>query len=100
MAKADKLQPVGGYILVKPADEEEKTASGLIIQSSGKGEKPQRGEIIALGTGLLDEDGEVIPFNVKVGQNVLFKKYAPEEVEIEGEEYLLMLEKDILAIVL
>ncbi|BCX13768.1 MAG: 10 kDa chaperonin [Candidatus Dojkabacteria bacterium] len=92
------IKPIGGYILVKPQAEEEKTASGLIIQTSGKGERPQRGEIIALGTGKLDENGKVIPFNVKVGDMVMFKKYSPEEVEIDGEEYLIMQESDILAI--
>ncbi|GIW58884.1 MAG: 10 kDa chaperonin [Candidatus Dojkabacteria bacterium] len=92
------IKPIGGYILVKPQAEEEKTASGLIIQTSGKGERPQRGEVIALGTGRLDENGKVIPFNVKVGDMVMFKKYSPEEVEIDGEEYLIMQESDILAI--
>lgn len=94
-----KIQPVGGFILVKPAKEEEKTASGLIIQSSGKGEKPQRGEIIALGSGKVDNNGKVINWNVKVGEVVLFKKYAPEEIEIDGETLLLMQEADILAII-
>ncbi len=99
MADVSKLQPVGGYILVEPHKEEEKTASGLILQSSGKGEKPQKGKIVALGTGLLNESGKVVPFNVKVGDTVIFKKYSPEEVELDGEEYLLMKESDILAIV-
>jgi len=99
MAKESKIKPIGGNILVKPVKEEEKTASGLIIQSSGKGERPQRGEIVALGTGLIGDDGKVVPFNVKVGDVVLFKKYSPEEIELDGEEYLIMKESDILAIV-
>ena len=99
MADVSKLQPIGGNILVRPTKEEEKTASGLIIQSSGKGEKPQKGEIVALGTGLLDDKGNTVPFNVKVGQVVMFKKYSPEEVEIDGEEFLIMKENDILAVV-
>ncbi|MDQ6986071.1 MAG: co-chaperone GroES [Candidatus Dojkabacteria bacterium] len=98
MAKELKIQPVGGNILVKPAKEEETTASGLIIQTSGKGEKPQKGEIVAVGSGLLDDSGKLIPFNVKVGQTVMFKKYSPEDVEIDGEDYLIMKESDILAI--
>lgn len=99
MAKSTaKITPIGGYILVKPAKEEEKTASGLIVQSSQKGERPQKGEIFALGTGLLNEQGKVVAFNVKKGDVILFKKYSPEEVEIEGEEYLIMKESDILAI--
>jgi chaperonin GroES len=98
MAKAINVQPIGGYILVKPEQEEEKTASGLIIQTE-KNEKPQRGEIITLGTGKLDDNGKQIPWNVKVGDTVIFKKYSPEEMEINGEEYLLMQESDILAVV-
>lgn len=98
MANASKLQPLGGYILVKPTKAEEKTASGLIVQTSSKGEKPQRGEVVSLGTGLLDDKGSVVPFNVKVGDVVLFKKYSPEEIEVEGEEFLIMKESDILAI--
>jgi chaperonin GroES len=97
-AKSKSIKPVGGYILVQPAKEEEKTASGLIIQSSSKGERPQKGTIAALGTGLINEKGEKVPFNVKKGDEVLFKKYSPEEVELEGDTYLLMKEADILAI--
>lgn len=98
MAKASKIKPVGGFILVKPAKEEEKTSSGLIIQTSSKGEKPQKGEIVSLGTGKLDKDGKTLAWNVKVGDIILFKKYSPEEIEIEGEEYLIMKEEDVLAI--
>ncbi len=93
------ITPVGEYILVKPHKEEETTASGLILQTSGKGERPQKGEIIALGSGKLNEDGERLPFSVKVGQNILFKKYSPEEIEVDGEIFLLMREQDILAII-
>ncbi len=93
------IKPVGGNILVKPLKEEEKTASGLIIQSTGKGERPQKGEIIALGTGTKDDSGKDIPFNVRVSDVVLFKKYSPEEVEIDGEEFLIMKESDILGII-
>ncbi len=98
MAKAIKLKPIGEYILVSPVEEDEITASGLIIQTSGKGEKPQKGEIIALGTGKKAEDGKLIPFNVSEGDVVMFKKYAPEEVELDGKKYLLMREVDILAV--
>ncbi len=98
MAKGTNVKPVGGYILVKPEAEEEKTASGLIIQTSGK-EKPQRGKIISLGTGKLDTAGKSIPWNVKVDDTILFKKYSPEEIEIDGVEYLIMQETDILAVV-
>lgn len=98
MAKSPKIKPIGGNILVKPAKEEETTASGLIMQTSGKGERPQKGEIVALGTGLIDEKGTTVGFNVKVGDIVLFKKYSPEEIEFDGEDYLIMKEADLLAV--
>jgi chaperonin GroES len=98
MSKSLKIRPVGEFILVKPAKEEEKTASGLIVQTSGKGERPQKGEVAALGTGRINEKGEKIAFSVLVGDVIYFKKYSPEEVEIEGEEYLIMKESDILAV--
>ena len=80
-------------------EEEETTASGLIVQTSGKVERPQKGTIIALGTGKTSDKGEKVPFNVEVGQSVLFKKYAPEEVELKGKKYLLMRESDLLAVI-
>jgi chaperonin GroES len=93
-----KIKPVGEFILILPAKEEEKTASGLIIQTSGKGERPQKGEVVALGSGKVSDKGDKIPFNVKVGDTVFFKKYSPEEIEIDGEMYLIMKETGILAI--
>ena len=98
MASKLKIKPIGGNILVQPEPEDETTKSGLIIQSSGKGERPQRGKIIALGTGAIDENGKKIPFNLSVDDIVMFKKYSPEEVEIDGQEYLIMKETDILAV--
>lgn len=99
MAKSLKLKPIGEFILVEPVEEESVTASGLIIQTSGKGERPQKGKIIALGTGKKDDSGKILPFNVSEGDTVMFKKYAPEEVEMEGKQYLLMKESDILAVI-
>jgi len=99
MASKINVHPIGGNILVKPAKEEEKTASGLIIQSSSKGERPQKGTIVALGTGARDEEGKSVAFNVKIGDVVMFKKYSPEEIEIDGEDYLIMKEVDILAVI-
>ena len=93
------IKPIGEYILVEPLEEEEKTASGLLIQTSSKGERPQRGKVSALGTGKRDENGKLIEFNVEVGQEVLFKKYSPEDIEIDGKSYLLMKEADILAVI-
>ncbi len=101
MAKTVKgIKPVGEYILVKPEeDQEQTTASGLIIQSSSKGERPQKGTIIALGKGRRDENGKLVEFNVSEGDIVMFKKYSPEEIELDGEKLLLMKESDILAII-
>ena len=98
MAKP-KIKPIGGNILVKAIEEENKTASGIVLPDTVDKEKPQKGKIIALGTGKLNEDGEKIPFNVKVGDTVIFKKYSPDEIKVDEEEYLIMSEDDILAII-
>ena len=93
-----QLRPLGDRVLVKPEKAEQKTASGLYI-SSGAQEKPQRGEVIAVGAGKLDDKGERIPVDVKVGDVVIYGKYGGNEVKIDGEEYLLMRDSDIYAIV-
>ncbi|KXK09742.1 MAG: co-chaperone GroES [Candidatus Dojkabacteria bacterium] len=98
MAKA-KLTPIGGNILVKPVSEENLTASGIVLPDTVDKEKSQKGEIVALGSGKLNADGKLIPFNVKVGDKVLFKKYSPEEIEVDGEDFLIMGEDAILAII-
>ena len=87
------IRPLADRVLVKPAAAEEKTASGIIIPDTAK-EKPQRGEIIAIGNGKKDE-----PLTVKVGDKVLYGKYAGTEISIEGTDYLIMKESDIFAIV-
>ena len=93
-----QLRPLGDRVLVKPEKAEQKTASGLYI-SSGAQEKPQRGEVIAVGAGRLDDKGERIPVDVKVGDVVIYGKYGGNEVKIDGEEYLLMRDSDIYAVV-
>lgn len=87
------FKPLADRVLVEPAAAEEKTASGIIIPDTAQ-EKPQKGEIVAIGTGKKDE-----PFNVKVGDNVLYRKFAGQEIIIEGKEFLIMKESDILGIV-
>lgn len=94
------LKPIGGNILVKPDKAEEVTQSGLVIAASKNEEKAQKGEIIALGTGKVDKDGKKEPFNVEVGQRVIFKKYSPDEVEVDNVKYLIMQEDDILAVLI
>ena len=93
-----QLRPLGDRVLVKPEKAEQKTASVLYI-SSGAQEKPQRGEVIAVGAGKLDDKGERIPVDVKVGDVVIYGKYGGNEVKIDGEEYLLMRDSDIYAVV-
>ena len=93
-----KLRPLQDRILVKRVEEETKTAGGLFIPETAK-EKPQRGEIVAAGNGKKTEDGKVLPLDVKVGDKVLFGKYAGTEIKVEGEDFLIMREDDILAVV-
>lgn len=92
------LRPLHDRIIVKRVEEEQKTAGGLFIPETAK-EKPQRGQIVAAGHGKKTEDGKVIPMDVKVGDTVLFGKYAGTEVKVDGEELLMMREDDILAVV-
>ncbi len=92
-----KIRPLGDRVLVKRVGEQEKTKGGIVLPDTAK-EKPQRGEIVAVGEGRLTDDGKRIPMNVKVGDKVIFAKYAGTEIELDGEEYLLMSESDILAI--
>ena len=93
MAKKLNITPLHDRVVVKPAPAEEKTAGGIIIPDTAK-EKPQRGTIVAAGTGKIDE-----PMTVKVGVTVLYGKYAGTEISFEGKEYLIMKESDIYAIV-
>ncbi|MEN3027193.1 MAG: co-chaperone GroES [Chlorobiota bacterium] len=93
-----KLTPLYDRVVVKPAPPEEVTKGGIIIPDTAK-EKPQQGEVVAVGKGKLTEDGKLIPLQVKVGDQVLFGKYAGTEITIDGEEYLIMRESDIYAIV-
>jgi len=92
------LRPLQDRIIVKRMEEEQKTAGGLFIPETAK-EKPQRGEIVAVGNGKKTEDGKVLPLDVKVGDKVLFGKYAGTEIKVDGDEYLMMREDDLLAVV-
>ena len=93
-----KLRPLQDRILVKRVEEETKTAGGLFIPETAK-EKPQRGQVVAAGNGKKTEEGKVLPLDVKVGDVVLFGKYAGTEVKVDGEDFLMMREDDILAVV-
>ncbi|MDH3520308.1 MAG: co-chaperone GroES [Myxococcales bacterium] len=93
-----KIRPLQDRILVKRIDEEEKTKGGIIIPDTAK-EKPQEGKVIAVGKGKVDEDGKVHPLDVKKGDRVLFSKYSGTEVNIEGDEHLIIREDDVLGVV-
>jgi len=93
------LKPLGDRLVVKPATREETTASGIVLPDTANKEKPQRGTVIAVGEGRRDDDGERIPVDVKVGDEVLFAKYAGTELKFQDEDLLILSEKDVLAIV-
>ncbi len=92
-----KLKPLEDRVVVKPIEAEEVTKSGIVLPDTAK-EKPQEGEVIAVGPGRF-ENGQRVPMEVKVGQRVIYSKYGGTEVKLDGEEYLILSEKDILAIV-
>jgi len=92
------LRPLQDRIIVKRLEEESMTAGGLYIPDTAK-EKPQKGEIVAVGKGKITEDGKVIPVDLTVGDTVLFGKYAGTEIKIDGVDYLIMREDDILGVV-
>ncbi|MDR2884696.1 MAG: co-chaperone GroES [Deferribacteraceae bacterium] len=93
-----KIQPLQDRVLVRRFESEEKTASGIIIPDTAK-EKPQEGEVVAVGTGKVLENGNVVKPAVKAGDKILFSKYAGTEVRIDGQELLIMREDDILGII-
>ena len=92
------LQPLEDRIIVKPGEAEETTVSGLVIPDTAK-EKPQIGEVIAVGPGALTEEGDRLPMDVKVGDRVLYSKFAGTEVKLDGVDHLVLSSRDLLAIV-
>lgn len=93
-----KVKPLSDRIIVKPAEAEEKTASGLIIPDTAK-EKPMKGEVMAVGTGKVTDDGKSIKMELKVGDKILYGKYSGTEVIIEGDEFLIMRESDVYGVI-
>jgi len=94
-----KFKPLGDRILVKRLEEDDaKTSGGIIIPDTAK-EKPQRGKIVSLGEGKRTDDGKLLPMRIKKNQQILFGKYSGTEVKIEGEEYIIMPEDDVLGII-
>ena len=92
------VRPLHDRIIVQRIDEGEQTVGGIIIPDSAK-EKPQRGNVIAVGTGKSNPDGQRIPLDVKAGDSILFGKYSGQDIKLDGEEYLIMREEDVLAVV-
>lgn len=92
------IRPLHDRIIVERLEEETMTAGGIIIPDSAK-EKPQEGKIVAVGKGKITEDGKVLPLDVKVGDKILFGKYAGTEVKIDGKEFIMMREDDVLGVV-
>ena len=93
-----KIRPLQDRVIVKRIEEEEKTKGGIIIPDTAK-EKPQQGKVIAVGKGKVEKDGKVIPLDVKEGDTILFGKYSGQEIKMDGEEYLIMREEEILGVI-
>ena len=93
-----KIRPLQDRVIVRRIQEEEKTKGGIIIPDTAK-EKPQEGKVVAVGKGKVNENGKLIPLDVKAGDRILFGKYSGAEVKIEGEEHLILREDDILGVI-
>lgn len=94
-----KLRPMDDRILVEPVEEETATTFGLVLPDTASREKPQKGRVVAVGPGKLTEEGKRVPMSVKPGDTVLYTKYGPTEVKIEGKEIFFLQESDVLAVV-
>ncbi len=92
------IKPLSNHIFIEVIEEEKKTESGIVLPETVEKEKPVKGKIVFAGPGKMKENGERIPMSVKAGDVVLFKKYGPDEIEIEGKKYLVGEEEDILAV--
>ena len=93
-----KIRPLGDRVLIEPIREEKKKG-GIILPETVDKERPERGKVVAVGPGKLDDSGKIIPMNVRKGDKVLFTKYGPNEIKIDDKEYLIAREEDILAVI-
>ncbi len=93
-----KIRPLNDRVIVKPLGREAVTASGIVLPDTVDKEKPEQGEVIAVGPGKRLESGEIAPMSVKVGDKVVFRKYSPDEIEVDGEDVLVISESDIVGI--
>ena len=94
-----KLKPLSNNVILKPIKAEEVTKSGIVLPDSMDKEKPEKAEVIACGPGKTLESGQLMTMSVKVGDQVIFKKYSPDEIKIDGEDYLVLNESDIIAVI-
>lgn len=94
-----KLKPLFNNVIVKAYKEKEQTKSGIVLSISSEEQKPERGEVIACGPGKMSDSGDLQKMSVKVGDQIVFKKYSPDEIKLEDEEYLVLNESDIVAII-
>lgn len=94
-----KLKPLSNNVILKPLKKEEVTKSGIVLPETMDKEKPEKAEVVACGPGKMLENGKLMEMNVKEGDKVIFKKYSPDEIEIDGEDYLVLNESDIVAII-
>ncbi|PIR70595.1 MAG: co-chaperone GroES [Candidatus Niyogibacteria bacterium CG10_big_fil_rev_8_21_14_0_10_42_19] len=97
-----KIKPLGDRVLLEPLSKDElegKTASGIVIPDTAEKERSEQGKVIAVGEGRRAENGTLIPISLKKGQRVLFSKYGPQEIKVDGKDYLIVKEEDILAII-
>ncbi|MEJ2351263.1 MAG: co-chaperone GroES [Anaerolineales bacterium] len=95
---SNSLKPLGSRVVIEPVEQDEVTAGGIVLPETAK-EKPQKGKILSVGPGDRDEGGKRIPMDIKVGDTVLYAKYAGTEIKVEGKKLLIMKESDVLAIV-
>jgi chaperonin GroES len=93
-----KIRPLNENVVVKPIIKDEVTMSGIVLPDTLDKERPERGEVIAIGEGKLLDNGQRAPMSVKIGDKVMFKKYSPDEIKIDKEEYLIISQNDILAV--
>jgi chaperonin GroES len=97
--KPMNLRPLSDKVIVTVSPKEEVTASGLVLPDSSTKERPEQGTVVAIGPGRMDENGKLLAMSVKVGDKVVFKKYSPDEVKVDGKEYLVISESDLIAVI-
>lgn len=94
-----QIKPLSDHVLIEPIKEEEKTKGGILLPETAEKERPEQGKVVAVGPGKKNKAGQIVSLEVKVGDKVLFTKYGPNEIKVEGKEYLIAKEEDILAII-